>query len=435
MPIDQTKKKKMLRYRWYIFAVLIVAYFFVYFHRTATSVIGEDMIDSIGVPISMLALLSSVYFYTYLAMQIPSGVMTDKFGPRISSGLFLLLAACGALITSQGDSFLVLAIGKAMIACGMAVVYIPLIKIIAVWFKKEDFAPLTGVTIAVGNVGAIAAAAPLAMLLDVMDWRSVFLLLAAFTLVLGFLCLIIIRDHPSKLGYPSIEEIEHEETGAPIVESTSAKMPIKESLKTVFSGGRAFWMPTLAYFMVYGSIMIYQGLWMGIYFKNAYGFVTTAAWLITLVGVGKILSSLAVGLFARRMLMSKKRLMMIGNIGFLAVWGCIWLFSGTGEYWEWGVVNFLFGFFGGFMTLSFTQVKECFPIAISGTVVAAMNIFLFGGAAVMQSLSYFIIHDKTSISQFQTLWMIMFLCVIAACMFTALSVEKGKEKIVKKESV
>jgi len=79
------------------------------------------------------------------------------------------------------------------------------------------------------------------------------------------------------------------------------------------------------------------------------------------------------------------------------------------------------------MTLSFGQVKEWFPLSISGTVVAGMNMFLFGGAAIMQSLSYFMIKDK-SLQEFQTLWMIMFICVIFACIFTSLSIEKKKER-------
>jgi len=424
--MDNTKKAGMLRYRWIIFGVLLIAYFFVYFHRTSTSVIGPVMIGSIGIPISMLALLSSVYFYTYLAMQLPSGFLSDRFGPRRSSAIFLTLAACGAFLTCYGDTFAMLAIGKAMIACGMAVVYIPLMKILAVWFRKNEFASLAGVVIAVGNVGALGAAAPLMILMDTMDWRTVFMLLGLVTLILAFLCLVLIRDHPSQMGFPSIEEIESEETGIPITESSAAKVPILHGLRTAFCSGRKFWMPTLAYFVVYGSIMIYQGLWIKVYFDNTYSFVLSAAWLVTMVAVGKIISSATLGILTDRVGFSKKAVMMIGNIGFLAVWGVIWLYSGQGDYWTWMFINFMFGLFGGFMTLSFGQVKEWFPLSISGTVVAGMNMFLFGGAAIMQSLSYFIIKDKT-LQEFQTLWMIMFVCVIFACVFTSLSVEKKKE--------
>jgi len=424
---ERKETERVLKYRWIIFAVLAAAYFFVYFHRTSTSVIGRAMVSDLGLPISMLALLSSVYFYTYLAMQLPSGILTDRFGPRRSSGLFLLLASAGAFITSSGESFAMLAIGKAMIAAGMALVYIPLMKILAVWFRRREFASLTGVVIAVGNVGVISAAAPLAMLMDAMDWRTIFLILAMVTLLLAFLCLLIVRDHPKDLGLPSIESIESEETGMPESGSTSSKVPVIETLRMIFKGGRAFWMPTLSYFMVYGSIMIYQGLWMKYYFDSVYSFVLSTAWLITAVGIGKIISAFALGIVTDRFGISKKSVMILGNVCFLAVWGIIWLYSGSGGYWFWMLMNFLFGFFGGFMTLSFSQVKECFPIAISGTVVACMNMFLFGGAAVMQSLSYFIISSE-ALTEYRTLWMIMFACVMPAVLFSMLSIENKNGK-------
>ena len=69
--------RRLWRHRWAIFTVLAIGYFFVYFHRISVSVVGQDIVADVG---GSIGFLSSVYYWTYTAMQIPSGVMADRFG-------------------------------------------------------------------------------------------------------------------------------------------------------------------------------------------------------------------------------------------------------------------------------------------------------------------------------------------------------------------
>ena len=180
---------RLKRYRWVVFAVLAAGYFFVYFHRMSVSVVGSDIVADVG---GTIGVLSSVYFWTYTAMQIPCGLLTDRFGPRAVSSVFLLVASVGSLLTSFGDSFAAMVVGKMLIAAGMAVVYVPLMKLVSVWFPKRDYAVLSGIVIAVGNVGAIAASGPLSLLADAVGWRDVFLILGVITMVLALACALVI---------------------------------------------------------------------------------------------------------------------------------------------------------------------------------------------------------------------------------------------------
>lgn len=410
------------RHRWAIFAVLTIGYFFVYFHRISVSVVGQDIVADVG---GSIGLLSSVYYWTYTAMQIPSGLMADRFGPRAASTLFLLIASVGSLITCVGTEFWMIVLGKVMIAAGMAVVYVPLMKLVSVWFPKADFAVLSGIVIAVGNVGAIAATGPLEMLADALGWREVFLVLGLVTLVLALLCAVVIRNHPSERGLPSVESVE----GSGAVESSAARIPVLKGLRIVFSGGRRFWTCALAYFLVYGTIMTFQGTWAVTYFNSVYGFVLSASWMVTALGVGKILSTLAIGaMTSRGIIKSKRRTMIYGTSVFAAIWIVIFLFAGEiDSYWFWFAVSFLFGFFGGFMTLSFTQVKEWYPIAVSGTAVSGTNIFLFLGASVCTTVSGFVVGTSYTLENFTALWGLMTLFALAAVVLLALSVEKRPE--------
>ena len=414
------------RYRWAIFTVLTVGYFFVYFHRISVSVVGQDIVADVG---GSIGFLSSVYYWTYTAMQIPSGVMADRFGARAASTVFLLIASIGSLVTCVGTEFWMIVLGKVMIAAGMAVVYVPLMKLVSVWFPKSDFAVLSGVVIAVGNVGAIAATGPLELMAQALGWREVFLVLGVITLVLAVLCATVIRNHPKDRGLPSVEAVELSEHGTAVVESSAARIPVMKGLRIVLSGGRKFWTCALAYFLVYGSIMTFQGTWAVTYFNNVYDFVLSASWMVTALGVGKILSTLAIGgMTSRGIIRSKRKAMIYGTSVFTVLWAVIFVFAGDiDSYWFWFAVSFAFGFFGGFMTLSFTQVKEWYPIAISGTAVSGTNIFLFLGASVCTTISGAIIGTAYTLDNFTVLWGLMLLFSAVAVVLLVLSVEKRPE--------
>lgn len=424
--IDSDALSALRRYRWAIFAVLTVGYFFVYFHRISVSVVGQDIVADVG---GSIGFLSSVYYWTYTAMQIPSGMMADRFGARAASTVFLLIASIGSLVTCVGTEFWMIVLGKVMIAAGMAVVYVPLMKLVSVWFPKSDFAVLSGVVIAVGNVGAIAATGPLELMAQALGWREVFLVLGVITLVLAVLCATVIRNHPKDRGLPSVEAVELSEHGKAVVESSAARIPVMKGLRIVLSGGRKFWTCVLAYFLVYGSIMTFQGTWAVTYFNNVYDFVLSASWMVTALGVGKILSTLAIGgMTSRGIIRSKRKAMIYGTSVFTVLWAVIFVFAGDiDSYWFWFAISFAFGFFGGFMTLSFTQVKEWYPIAISGTAVSGTNIFLFLGASVCTTISGAIIGTAYTLDNFTVLWGLMLLFSAVAVVLLVLSVEKRPE--------
>lgn len=417
--------RRLWVHRWAIFAVLTVGYFFVYFHRISVSVVGTDIVSEVG---GTVGVLSSVYFWTYTAMQIPCGLLTDRFGPRAVCSVFLVIASVGSLITCAGNEFWMMVLGKMMIAAGMAVVYVPLMKLVSVWFPKRDYAVLSGIVIAVGNVGAIAAAGPLSVLADAVGWREVFLILGVITLVLAAACGIIIRDHPSQRGLPSTEDVERASRGVEAEESSDARIPVMDGLRIVASGGRRFWPCALAYFLVYGSIMTFQGTWAVTYFNNVYGFALSAAWMVTALGIGKIMTTVVIGaLTTRGVIRSKRRTMIAGCAAFTAVWFVIYLLAGdVDSYWFWFAVSFLFGFFGGFLTLTFTQVKEWYPIAIAGTAVSATNIFLFLGASIGTTVSGWIIGTTYSLGNFSAVWGIMAVASLAAVLLLIVSRERGE---------
>lgn len=428
MTLDSKERSKVLKYRWAIFGVLAFAYFFVYFHRVSTAVVSEDLQGTFGVGAASIALLSSAYFYAYTIMQLPSGLLTDSWGPRKTVSIFTMVAAAGAILTGIASSFLLVIAGRLLIGVGVAMVYIPIMKILATWYRKNEFASLSGILLAVGNIGALSAAGPLALMSGALGWQQVFLALGVITVVLAVAAWMITRDRPVDMGLPSIQEIESDETGEPIPPAKEVeKIPMTQALKMTFGSGMKFWPLAVWFFFMYGSIMVYQGLWAGPYYADVLGWdKATYGMVLTFIGIGMIIGCPLAGILSDKVLKSRRKVLIIGTVAYTIIWAAIWMSTGRldsviGQ----SALNFMFGFFGGFFVVSYAQIKELFPISIVGTTTAALNIFPFAGGAILQQVTGLMLVERTA-AGYETIWLFMLVCMIIATVAGFLSKEKAR---------
>lgn len=428
MALDRGKVRKVLSYRWAVFGILACAYFFVYFHRVSPAVVSNFLQSSLGVGAASIAVLSSIYFYAYTVMQLPSGLLTDKWGPRRTVSAFTLLAATGALLTWMATSFEVVILGRLLIGIGVAAVYIPTMKILATWYRRDEFASLSGILLAVGNLGGLSAAGPLALMSEAMGWQQVFLILAIITATIAAAAWIITRDRPSDMGLPSIQDIEDEEGNRKVSEGSSTEtLSMRQALRMTFGSGRRFWPVAIWFFFTYGSMMVYQGLWAGPFFKDVLGWDNaTIGTVLTFIGIGMIISCPIAGYISDKVLRSRRKVLIIGAVTYTIVWAVIWLMAGRVDSIEaYMAINFLFGFFGGFFIVSYAQIKEMFPIAIVGTTTAALNIFPFAGGAILQQVTGLMLTDH-SVSSYQGIWLFMLICMVIATAVAFLSKESTR---------
>ncbi len=432
MTINEESKKKMLSYRWAIFGVLAVAYFFVYFHRTTGGAISTTLQEAFGVGSASVALLASAYLYAYTLMQIPSGILTDKLGPRTAASAFIALIAVGSILSAVSASvnnFDLMIAGTFLIGIGAAVVYIPIMKVLAVWFRKNEFASMSGILLLVGNVGGIAAATPMVIMMDALGIEMTYIVLAVITAVIAGLCYLIVRNFPSEKDFPSIEEIVSEETGEPIVEKNTDKIGTVEALKMTFMSGRKFWPLAIWFFCLYGTIVLWQASQAGSYYQGVCGFSKgDAGMLLTMIGVGMVVGCPLAGRLSDKVLNSRKKVVIVGTLVYTIIWAVIWATAGNESMNNFGIqaaINFLFGFFGGFFVVSYAQIKELYPIAMAGTSTAALNLFPFAGGAILITVAGFIVTDKT-LAQYQTVWLMALVLMVIACVCAFLSVEKER---------
>jgi MFS family permease len=162
-----------------------LAYFLSFLFRVVNAVIAPDLAADLRIGPADLGLLTSAYFVSFAAFQLPLGVLLDRFGPRrIAAGL-LVFAAAGAAAFGSAASLLGLTVGRALIGLGVSSGYMAAIKAYTLWFPAHQWPRINGLHLAAGGFGALSATLPVEFALKHTDWRGVFFLLAILSALVG----------------------------------------------------------------------------------------------------------------------------------------------------------------------------------------------------------------------------------------------------------
>jgi sugar phosphate permease len=374
-PFDQSR---FLRARWSIFSILIAAYMLVFFHRMAPAVVSGDLMRAFGTTGVALGSLAAMYFYIYTLMQIPAGILADTLGARITVGVGNLVAGSGSILFGLGETFTQAAVGRALVGLGVSVVFVGLFKSNSVWFSDRHYGRISGLTLLLGNVGAIASAGPLAALLGFYSWRTVFVALGVLTLLLAALTLLLVRNTPEDLGFPSLREMEGRTSHARL------QNPWYQELLGVVRA-RAIWPLFWVDFGMVGSMLAFVGLWAIPCLRDTQGLDRGAASLYTTLALaGFATGSMAAGWISDR-IGYRKPVIVAGSLGYLLVCLALALLpwaAGASGY----LLFFLLGFCAGGFIVTFASAKEAVAPNLSGMAVGLVNTGLFLGAAIVQPL-------------------------------------------------
>ncbi|MGD9953330.1 MAG: MFS transporter [Burkholderiales bacterium] len=170
---------------WRVFLPFVAGYYVSYAFRSANALLGPQIASEYGFGAAELGLLTSVFFLGVGLVQIPVGVLLDRFGPRRVDASLLLLAAAGALIFANAQSFAGVVLGRALIGLGVSVCLMASFQAFLLWYPRERIATLNSMAFAIGILGAMTVSVPLETALRVVDWRTVMLVFAGATLVVS----------------------------------------------------------------------------------------------------------------------------------------------------------------------------------------------------------------------------------------------------------
>lgn len=359
-------------YRWYIFAMCGITYVISGFWRVSNAVITVDLARDLMLSPEVLGLVGGAFFYAFGLAQLPMGPLLDRFGPRVVISLLVCAGAASAVVFALAGSGTVAVLGRAGLGFGMAAVLMGSLKILTAWFSPHEFATLSGILVAIGNLGGIGATAPLAWLSDQLGWRGACLGMAAVTLLLAAGIYLIARDRPLSLD------------GAPGPAAPTA-VEIRAGLRTVFCD-RTFWRLVPLGFASYGALLTAQGLWGVPFLVDTYGMSKTAASGVVLaIPVGVVCGAPAWGHWSDSL--KKRKTLVLAGLGVMLL-----CFSSLALHLplpRWGLVVqcWLIGFSSAALYILYTQVKESFPLSIAGTALTALNFFVILGAAMFQQMT------------------------------------------------
>jgi MFS family permease len=179
-----------------VWGTAVAVYFLAVFHRSSLGVAGIAATERFDISASQLSTFTMLQLLVYAGMQIPVGVLLDRYGPQrllLVGALVMTLAQFGFALTG---SFLGALVARIFVGMGDAMVFISVLRIIASWFPSERNPVLTQFTGLLGQCGALVAAIPLARSLSVYGWTETFVVSAGIGVVLGLLVLLIVRDVP-----------------------------------------------------------------------------------------------------------------------------------------------------------------------------------------------------------------------------------------------
>ncbi len=399
---------KPLRYRWLIFWILAFCYVLVYFHRLCPAVVAVDMMQDLEAGGALVGLLSSAYFYPYAIMQLPAGLLSDSWGPRRSVTLFFALAFLGSLLQGLAPSAFWAVVGRMLVGFGVSMLFVPTMKILAVWFRVSEFATMAAILMVMGGVGSLSAATPLALLSNWIGWRSSFVVVGVFTLIMAALVWIFVRDRPSDFGWPSITEARG--PAAPAI-------GLMEGMKKVLSHP-PFWPLAIWFFFDFAVFFSFGGLWGGPYLMHLYGLSKAeAGQILSMMAVGMILGSPLLSFLSDRVFRGRKPVLLLSSVIVSALTALLAFRTADLSIPVLYIVCLLLGIFSSaIVVIGITTAKELFPLQIAGTSTGLVNLFPFAGGAVFQPLLGYLLERQGkvdgafTVAGYEQAFLALFLC-------------------------
>lgn len=362
---------------WLIWAIAAGFYSYGFFHRVAPSVIVDDLMLAFALDATLLGTLSATYFYTYAALQVPLGILIDRYGARAILTGGAVTAALGGILFALATGLWSALLARALIGGGVAVSYIGTLKLVGAWFPLHRFGLLAGLTLAAGTAGAIGAQVPLALVVASFDWRPTLLAIGVAGLAIAVLIVTVVRDRP-----PVAQATTSTTAGAALSATPSGPPSATPELGLLAILARPeTWLLVTVTGLTGAPILAFAGLWGVPYFVQVHGLERTAAAALTsLMLVAWAIGGPALGALADRV-GSRARLILVIAGSNALLWLPFALYPTLPLAFALPLMLAL-GLGGGAMIIAFAIVRTVFGTASSGKAFGIVNtsVLLFGAA-------------------------------------------------------
>jgi len=362
-------------YRWIVFITVLLAYFLIVSQRTAPGLITDQVMKDFQISAAVVGLMTSIQFVAYSGLQIPIGLLSDRFGPNLFLIIGTLLNGIGTIVYSIAPHESILLFSRLLVGMGDATIWVNLVLILGKWFKPGEFTRLLGLAAVAGSFGSLLATVPFSHFIELAGWRPVFFITGMVLCLVSILLYVVLEKRPKQEAIQSASanlqpKQKHEKTGI--------------ILKRMLSSRQA-WATFFCHFGVVGTYVGFIGSWGVPYGMDVLEISRAAASQLMMYGlIGAIAGSFLIGWFTSKLETVKRPYVFIQFMIFLS-WVALFIFEKP-PFLLVVLLLFLIGFGHGGGPLTFAIVRNSFPSKEVGVITGFANTGGFISAVLLPFL-------------------------------------------------
>jgi sugar phosphate permease len=363
--------KQNSRFRWVVFASVLFTYLIISSQRTAPGLITDQVMLDFHVTATTIGLLTSIQFFVYTGLQIPMGIMADRFGPNFFLIIGAFLTGIGTVIYSLGTHGFILFFARILTGLGDATIWVNMVLILSQWFHAKEFTRLIGVAAMTGSLGFLVATVPFSLLIDFLGWRAAFFSSGILLILCGILLYFVLLKKPNHPLFKKNEKQQREKTWS--------------ILRRTFSSRQA-WALFLCHFGLVGTYVGFISSWAVPYGMNVYEMTRSDASQLNMIGLmGALIGAPLAGWISSQLGTIKRPYIVVHCISLLT-WSIFLLFEGNPPIFLVFTLFFIIGLAYGANALTFAAVRQTFPLKESGIVSGFANTGGFLSAVLLPSI-------------------------------------------------
>ncbi|GAA2991983.1 MFS family permease [Microbacterium terrae] len=354
---------------WLIWSVAVAGYILAIVNRSSLSAVGVDAAERFHADASTLSLFAVVQLAVYGGMQIPIGVLLDRFGSRPIMVVGMLLMAAGQLVMAFSPTVGVAIAARVLLGAGDAAIFPGVLRLIATWFPAQRGPIMVQLTGIIGQTGQLIAVIPLAALLHATTWSITFGSIAGLGVLFAVLIFVIIRNHP-----PEVDRDVSVDTDTGVIRVVTSSVDSGVGIRAAWAhpGTRlAFWSHFTAPFAGTAFVL----LW-GMPFLTAGEGLSTAAAagiLSTYVVMGMVIGPI-MGELSRRIPTMRSRALVLPAVGLqLFAWLAVIVYPGPAPLWLLYALAFALAMGGPASMIAFDHARTHNPAHRLSTATGVTN--------------------------------------------------------------
>jgi len=340
-------------YPWLVWGLAAGFFFAEYFARVSPSVMVPQLMRSLNVGAFSLGALSSFFYYAYVAMQLPVGALFDRFGPRRLLSIMAIVCGLAAVSFAFSNSLPIAILSRFFMGFAAAFAFVGALKLAHMHFPARRFGFLSGITQALGMLGAAVGEGPVSVMVVHIGWRASMLVIAAVLIVLGLAIAVVVRQtrHSKSIKKHS--------------------QPIMSSFILVMKR-RQTWVNGIVVGFLYAPTAAFAALWGVEYLRHVRHLsVEMAASMISLIFIGFAISSPIAGWLSDHI--GRRKPIILASILGSGVLMSIILYWPSLPIVVLFVLLFLYGAFNVGVATAYAVAAESNVPKVSGTAMAFAN--------------------------------------------------------------